>query len=82
MSEAERDVEALTFEEAFHELEKLVEQLEAGSLPLEDTIRLFERGSLLAKRCQTLLDQFGLRVQHLTEDEEGKPVVQPFEPED
>lgn len=82
MTEAEREVKDLSFEEAFGELEALVQQLEDGNLPLEDNIRLFERGSLLARHCQSLLDQAELRVQQLTEDAVGRPRLTPFESQD
>ncbi len=68
MKETLEDIQSLSFEEAFEELEALVRQLEEGKLPLEETIRLFERGSLLAQHCQDLLDKAELRVQQLTED--------------
>ena len=70
MTETNHDIQSLSFEEAFEELETLVQQLEEGKLPLEETIRLFERGSLLAQHCQALLDKADLRVQQLTEGEE------------
>ncbi len=68
MKETLEDIQSLSFEEAFEELEALVRQLEEGKLPLEETIRLFERGSLLAQHCQDLLDKAELRVHQLTED--------------
>ncbi len=73
------EIEALSFEEAFRELEALVEQMEAGNLPLEETIRLFERGSLLARHCQDLLDKAELKLRLLTESPEGEATVTPFD---
>lgn len=73
------EIEALSFEEAFRELEALVEQMEAGNLPLEETIRLFERGSLLARHCQALLDKAELKLKLLTESSEGEATVTPFD---
>ncbi|MGB9594276.1 MAG: exodeoxyribonuclease VII small subunit [Anaerolineae bacterium] len=73
------DIAALSFEEAFRELETLVEQMEAGNLPLEETIRLFERGSLLARHCQDLLDKAELKLKMLTESPEGEPRIAPFD---
>lgn len=70
MKETHQDIESLSFEEAFEELDALVQQLEEGKLPLEETIRLFERGSLLAQHCQNLLDKAELRVQQLAQGEE------------
>ncbi|MCS6909607.1 MAG: exodeoxyribonuclease VII small subunit [Anaerolineales bacterium] len=55
----------MTFEQAFEELEALVEQLEAGQLPLEESLALFERGQALAARCGQLLDSAELKVKQL-----------------
>ncbi len=55
----------LTFEQAFEELEGLVEQLEAGQLPLQESLALFERGQALAARCGQLLDSAELKVRQL-----------------
>lgn len=82
MSKQSKDVQALSFEEAFKELEALVEQMEAGNLPLEDTLRLFERGSLLSRHCQNLLDKAELRLKQLTEGPDGEAVFTPVNLDD
>jgi len=46
----------VSYEQAREELTKVVEQLEAGSATLEDSLKLWERGEELAKICQDLLD--------------------------
>ena len=61
----------MTFEAAFAELERIVQQLESGELSLEDTISLFERGQLLAGQCQGRLDQAELRITQLVKDVPG-----------
>jgi exodeoxyribonuclease VII small subunit len=61
----ERSLEELSFEEAFDELEAVVQQLEGGNLPLEEAITLYERGMGLACRCGQALDAAELRVQQL-----------------
>ena len=48
--------EKVSYEKAREELTKVVEQLEAGSATLEDSLKLWERGEELAKICQELLD--------------------------
>lgn len=55
----------LSFEDAYAKLEKLVEQLETNSLPLEDSLSLFEEGQQLSAYCQQLLDKADLRVSKL-----------------
>ena len=60
-----KPIEALTYEEAFAELETIVAALESGEHPLEESMSLFERGQALTKRCAELLDKTELRVQAL-----------------
>ncbi|HBG75042.1 MAG TPA: exodeoxyribonuclease VII small subunit [Anaerolineae bacterium] len=60
-----KDVEKLTYEEAFAELMSLVEALESDEHPLDETMRLFERGQTLSRRCTVLLDNAELKVQQL-----------------
>ncbi len=63
--------EEMTYEQAFRELETVVQKLEAGELPLEEALGLFERGQALASRCSQLLDQAELRLKQLVPDEAG-----------
>jgi len=65
----QQPVEALSFENAFQELEAIVNQLEAEDRTLEEALRLFERGQALAKHCAGLLDQAELKVQQIVGDE-------------
>ena len=71
----------LDFEQAFEELQALVRQLEQGELPLEDSLRLFERGQALAARCNHLLDQAELRLRKLVPDDSGGDLEEDFQPE-
>jgi exodeoxyribonuclease VII small subunit len=59
------EMENLSFEEAFTELEEVVQQLEAGDLTLDQAMALFERGMALAAHCNARLDTAELRVQQL-----------------
>ncbi len=56
------ELESLSFEAAYAELERTVTRLDAGDLPLEDSVTLFERGKRLSEYCQRLLDQAELRI--------------------
>ena len=59
------------FEQSLHELEILVQKMEDGALPLEESIKIYEKGIRLAKICQDALNQAEQRVQLLdlaTED--------------
>jgi exodeoxyribonuclease VII small subunit len=59
------DVEALAYDEAFAELQRVVAALEAGGGSLEATIALYERAVALQRRCERLLGEAELRVQQL-----------------
>jgi exodeoxyribonuclease VII small subunit len=62
-------IEEMTYEQAFQELEAVVNALETEKQPLDQTMQLFERGQILARRCMDLLDKAELRVRQLTGDE-------------
>jgi exodeoxyribonuclease VII small subunit len=53
------------FERALGELENLVERLERGDLPLEEALRIFERGVELTRHCQTSLKAAQQKVEIL-----------------
>jgi exodeoxyribonuclease VII small subunit len=58
-------VEGLSFDAAFAELRQAIEELEAGGLPLEETIRRTERAVALQRHCERLLSEAELRVKQL-----------------
>ena len=62
---------AMTFDAALEELERTVAELEAGGLPLERTLALYERGVALQQRCERLLGDAELRVRRLVEGARG-----------
>ncbi len=65
------------FEQALADLEALVEQLEDGNMPLEQSLQAFEKGVRLTRDCQQALDQAEQRVQLLVE-ENGNVLAMPF----
>lgn len=66
------DIEKMSFEQAYSELEETVQKLEAGNLPLEEAIALYQRGMALAQRCSLQLDQAELSIKALAPS--GEPV--------
>jgi exodeoxyribonuclease VII small subunit len=64
----EKPVEELTYEEALAELEAIVFTLEDEQNPLEESMKLFERGQALAAQCSVLLEAAQLKVQKLAGD--------------
>jgi exodeoxyribonuclease VII small subunit len=68
----EKPADQLNYEQAFTELESIVEQLQTADLPLEKSLSLFERGQALSARCNELLEQAELRLRQLMpNDAEG-----------
>ena len=72
----ERTIEELSYEEALAELEEIVSALEGdmSQNPLEEAIKLFERGQALAARCAMLLEAAELKVKQVA----GNEII-PFE---
>ncbi|MEE9354017.1 MAG: exodeoxyribonuclease VII small subunit [Methylococcaceae bacterium] len=58
---------ATLFEDSLAELEKLVEQMEQGDIPLEESLKSFERGIKLTRTCQKSLQEAEHKVQILLE---------------
>ena len=63
------------FEEAMAELEDVVEQLEAGDVPLEASLAAFERGVALVRLLHARLDAVQARIEELTRNERGEVVA-------
>lgn len=69
MTTSANDMAGLSYEQAFAELETIINGLEANQKTLEESIALYERGQALARFCAGLLDQAELRVRQLSEVE-------------
>lgn len=67
-----------TFEESLKQLEKVVDQLERGDLPLEESLRLFEDGVKLSSVCKQELDAAEGKVQILMKQRDGSMRVEAF----
>ena len=65
------------FEQALAELEAVVERLERGDLPLEEALRVFERGVELTRHCQSALKAAQQRVDILIK-RNGQTEIEPF----
>ncbi len=75
-------IEALNFEQALDELEKIVESLEQGNVPLEQSIEIYGRGEALKKHCQKLLKIAEDKVEKIRLSADGKAVgTQPLDQE-
>ncbi len=70
---SETPVTEMSFEDAMKELEAVVTRLESGDVPLEDSIKLYERGAALKAHCQKKLAEAEEKVAQITLDGEGNP---------
>jgi exodeoxyribonuclease VII small subunit len=70
-----------TFEQSLRKLEQIVEQLEHGDVPLEESIRMYEEGLALSKLCVERLADVELKVKKLSKDMEGHFHLADAEPE-
>ena len=67
-----------TFEKAMTTLEKIVEELEGGELPLDKSLKKFEEGIQLSRFCSEQLDETEKKVTLLMQNEKGEVVEKPF----
>ena len=56
----------LTYEDGIHELELIVEQLERGEMPLEESFKAFERGMKISEKLKKILNDGDARIRELT----------------
>ncbi len=68
-----------TFESAMKKLEKIVEELESGELPLEKSLKKFEEGIDLSRFCSETLEEVEAKVTRLVKDSRGNPMEIPNE---
>lgn len=70
-----------TFEDAIRELKEIIQKLEGGNLPLEDSIKLFQEGTELISFSHKKLNEIRKKVEILVEDKDGEITFEEFEPE-
>jgi exodeoxyribonuclease VII small subunit len=64
-----------TFELALQQLEQIVQKLEKGELPLEESLKLYEEGIRLSRLCHAKLEEAEGRIEVLMKDARGEPVL-------
>ena len=65
MAKNEKQITDLTYEQAFSELDAIVNTMETEQKPLDESMKLFERGQKLAQYCAELLDNADLKIKEL-----------------
>ena len=76
---AQAEEDAPTFEHALERLETIVEELEGGSLSLEESLARYEEGVRLSRRLTQTLDQAEKRIERLVEESGEAPTTRPSE---
>jgi exodeoxyribonuclease VII small subunit len=71
--------EAPSFEQALERLATIVDELEAGSLSLEESLARYEEGVRLSRRLTQSLDQAEKRIERLVEEQGQPPSTRPLE---
>ena len=66
-----QSIEALSFEEAMTELEKIVRSLESGQAKLDESISSYERGTALKNHCEKLLKEAQLKIEKISLQPDG-----------
>ena len=76
------EIEALSFEDALHELESIVGKMDSGQVKLEDAISLYEQGNLLRQQCEKKLEAARLKIQQISVSSSGQAMgLEPFKAE-
>ena len=78
--------QGLSFEAALKQLEEIVQRLERGELPLEESLKLYEEGIRLSRLCHAKLEEAEGKIELLMKDargelvlvEQGRPKKTPF----
>ena len=68
----------VNFEQSLARLEQIVRAMERGDAPLDESIKLFQEGTDLVRRCEKLLDEAELQVKKVMAAEDGTPKEEVF----
>jgi exodeoxyribonuclease VII small subunit len=63
------DVSKLNFEDSIKQLKEIVERIELGEIPLQDSLEKYEKGMTLIKHCRTILQQAEERIEKISKEE-------------
>ena len=76
---ADQKLDQLNFEQAYQELETIVEKMERGEQELEQSLTDFERGVALMKHCHSVLKDAEQKVEILVKDNDDLFTTTAFE---
>lgn len=76
---SDRKITEMSFEDALQELEGIVGRLERGDAPLEDSIKIYERGAKLKVHCEGKLKDAQMKVEKIVLDGQGQASTADFD---
>jgi exodeoxyribonuclease VII small subunit len=71
-SKNQDDISKLSFEQAIKELTSIVEKIEQGEIPLQDSLAQYEKGMALIKHCRTILQKAEQRIEKISKEEKSE----------
>lgn len=69
-----------TFESALQRLEQILEKMNSGAVPLEESLKLYEEADQLISSCNKKLNDAEKKIEILIKNRSGEPTLQPFSP--
>jgi exodeoxyribonuclease VII small subunit len=63
------DISKLSFEDAIKQLTSIVEKIEQGEIPLQDSMQQYEKGMALIKHCRTILQKAEQRIERISAEQ-------------
>ena len=75
----DKSIKDMSFEDALKELEGIVERLERGDAPLEESITIYQRGAKLKAHCEGKLKDAQMKVEKIVLDGQGKASTADFD---
>lgn len=76
---ADTPIKDMSFEDALKELEGIVQRLERGDAPLEESITIYQRGAALKAHCDAKLKDAQMKVEKIVLDGKGAAGTEPFD---
>ena len=67
------DIGKMTFEQAIQQLKGIVDRIEQGEIPLQDSLEQYEKGMALIKHCRDILQKAEKRIEKISKEEPPEP---------
>ena len=71
------EISKLTFEQAINQLKGIVDKIEQGEIPLQDSLEQYEKGMALIKHCRDILQKAEKRIEKISKEEPPEPPKEP-----